>query len=152
MATLLLPRAGDGNFCPAPSPDGVIVPWAVPLNETKMKLSYKIIMKNNLRCFHLNPQAAGSVTGARLVRRCRLSSLTTAQAINSAPCVRRLPACETDILVGFSAGAVPQGMSPQKARSGSLRPWRGEFTLCPATLPLPGKAADLGSIASESSP
>ena len=85
----------------------------------------------------LNPQAAGSVTGARLGRRCRLSSLTTAQAINSAPCVRRLPACETDILVGFSARA----LSP---RGYSLRPWRVEFTLCPATLPLPGKAADLG--------
>ena len=71
----------------------------------------------------LNPQAAGSVTGARLGRRCRLSSLTTAP--------------ETDILVGFSARA----LSP---RGYSLRPWRVEFTLCPATLPLPGEPAELG--------
>ena len=63
----------------------------------------------------------GSVTGERLGGGCRLSSLTTAQAINSAPCVRRLPACETDIRVGFSAWA-----------------------LCPATLPLPGKTVDTG--------
>ncbi|MPM19627.1 hypothetical protein SDC9_66053 [bioreactor metagenome] len=61
-------------------------------------------------------RAAGSVTGARLGRRRTLSSVTTAP--------------ETDILVGFSALA----LSP---RGSSLRPWRGEFTLCPATLPLP---------------
>ncbi|MBL3539607.1 radical SAM protein [Aminivibrio sp.] len=59
---------------------------------------------------YLNPQAAGSVTGERLGGGCRLSSLTTAQAIISAPCVRRLPACETDIRVGFSPpGALPRG-------------------------------------------
>ena len=38
-------------------------------------------------------------------------SLTTAQASPAAPCVRRLPACETDIRVGFSPpGALPQGI------------------------------------------
>ncbi len=51
-----------------------------------------------------------------LGRRRRLSSLTTAP--------------ETDIPVGFSALA----LSP---RGYSLRPWGVEFTLCPATLPLP---------------
>ena len=78
-------------------------------------------------------------------RRCRLSSLTTAKEINSAPFVRRLPACETDIHVGFSARALsPRGYLRKVRGARSLRPWWVEFTLCPATLPLPGKTTDLG--------
>ncbi len=60
----------------------------------------------------LNPQAAGSVTGARLGRSARALS--------------------------------PRGYLRKVRGARSLRPWRVEFTLCPATLPLPGEAADLG--------
>ena len=54
----------------------------------------------------LNPQAAGSVTGARLGRRCRLSSLTTAP--------------ETDILVGFSVRALCPATLPLLAIASDL--------------------------------
>jgi hypothetical protein len=43
-------------------------------------------------CEDLNPRAAGNAAGARLGRRCRLSSMTTAP--------------ETDIHVGFPARAL----------------------------------------------
>ena len=74
-------------------------------------------------------RAAGSVTGARLGRRRTLSSVTTAQTINSAPCVRRLPACETDIPVGFSAWRCPPGdllFAPGGANSPNAR----QHSLC----------------------
>jgi hypothetical protein len=80
---------------------------------------------------------------------CGLSSVTTAQARPAAPCVRRLPACETDIPVGFSPLMhPPQGdISAKSAERDLFAPGESEFALCPATLLLSEKLVDLGPTA-----